>query len=61
MDRTEKPAIITRMAECLHHGERLVVALGVSIMTCPIQFQSASALSKTYPPILSKTDPAILI
>src|ERR1035437_10139733 len=38
MDRTEKPAIITRMAECLHHGERLVAPADVSIMICPLQF-----------------------
>jgi len=33
-DRTEKPAIITRMAECLHHGERLVASADVAIMIC---------------------------
>src|ERR1019366_6777188 len=38
MDRTEKPAIITRMAECLHHGEILVASVDVSIMICPLQF-----------------------
>src|ERR1039457_1019139 len=37
-DRTEKPAIITRMAECLHHGEILVASVDVSIMICPLQF-----------------------
>jgi hypothetical protein len=47
-DRTEKPAIITRIAECLHHGERVPALPGISVISCPLSTGTSVLGSRTW-------------